>query len=315
MRAALPMSSTAGRSPEDQGGHQCRATSHAKVTGTTPSSTRASTRSPVVSDGGGIPPVPTSSRRALACDLAARHRRGGGHERASLTVAVYLTQRWLPSKKMTLRTSTWDAYRRIVDLHLVPRSGGFRCGSFAPITSSACTPTCSTTDGPTARRTQQQDRRGDPHDPAPSARRQSRSLGVSAPEDARGVVGVELEVPRASRSATAGAPLCTPASRSGTVSRSGPKSAAARVACTPGSSWPDGQRPSRRRIVVSRLWQLGSAGLDLAADAGDIGLRKRHIPEPVDWASTHLPTRGPMAPSGPTGAPATDAESLADLGL
>ena len=59
----------------------------------------------------------------LACDLAARHRRGGGHERASLTVAVYLTQRWLPSKKMVLRPSTWDAYRRVIDLHLVPRVG------------------------------------------------------------------------------------------------------------------------------------------------------------------------------------------------
>ena len=59
----------------------------------------------------------------LACDLAARHRRGGGHERASLTVAVYLTQRWLPSKKMVLRASTWDAYRRVIDLHLVPRVG------------------------------------------------------------------------------------------------------------------------------------------------------------------------------------------------
>ena len=31
---------------------------------------------------------------ALASDLADRHRRGG-HERSSLTVAVYLTQRWL----------------------------------------------------------------------------------------------------------------------------------------------------------------------------------------------------------------------------
>ncbi|HET9667383.1 MAG TPA: hypothetical protein VFP09_11520 [Desertimonas sp.] len=87
----------------------------------------------------------------LACDLAARHRRGGGHERASLTVAVYLTQRWLPSKKMVLRASTWDAYRRVIDLHLVPRVGGSRCGSCVPITSSACTPTSSTTDAPTPR--------------------------------------------------------------------------------------------------------------------------------------------------------------------
>jgi integrase len=60
---------------------------------------------------------------ALASDLADRHRRGGGHERSSLTVAVYMTQRWLPAKKLALRPSTWDAYRRIIDLHLIPRVG------------------------------------------------------------------------------------------------------------------------------------------------------------------------------------------------
>ena len=59
----------------------------------------------------------------LACDLAERRRRDGGHERGSLTVAVYLTQRWLPSKQMALRPSTWDAYRRVIDLHVVPRIG------------------------------------------------------------------------------------------------------------------------------------------------------------------------------------------------
>ena len=59
----------------------------------------------------------------LACDLADRRRRDGGHERGSLTVAVYLTQRWLPSKQMALRPSTWDAYRRVIDLHVVPRIG------------------------------------------------------------------------------------------------------------------------------------------------------------------------------------------------
>src|SRR4051794_16312492 len=59
---------------------------------------------------------------ALASELADRHRRGG-RERSSLTVAVYLTQRWLPAKKLTLRPSTWDAYRRTIDLHLIPRIG------------------------------------------------------------------------------------------------------------------------------------------------------------------------------------------------
>ena len=60
----------------------------------------------------------------MATDLAVRRGLGrNGHERTSLTVAVYLTQRWLPSKRMELRVSTWDGYRRAIDLHIVPRIG------------------------------------------------------------------------------------------------------------------------------------------------------------------------------------------------
>ena len=58
----------------------------------------------------------------LAADLAQR-RHNDGHERSSLTVAVYLTQRWLPSKKLTLRASTYDSYRRNIDLHITPSIG------------------------------------------------------------------------------------------------------------------------------------------------------------------------------------------------
>jgi hypothetical protein len=86
---------------------------------------------------------------ALTSDLADRHRRGG-LERSSLTVAIYLTQRWLPPKKLALRPSTWDAYRRIINLHLIPRIGGSHCDTCAQITLNASTPTCSTQDGPTA---------------------------------------------------------------------------------------------------------------------------------------------------------------------
>ena len=84
---------------------------------------RASTRSPGAIDDAGIPPAPTKhAAERWHRDLADRRRRGG-HERGSLTVAVYLTQRWLPSKQLALRPSTWDAYRRIIDLHVVPRIG------------------------------------------------------------------------------------------------------------------------------------------------------------------------------------------------
>ena len=108
----------------------------------------------------------------LACDLADRRRRDGGHERGSLTLAVYLTQRWLPSKQMALRPSTWDSYRRVIELHVVPR------GRASPTsTSSSRSPraalrrtarrrTCQR-----KRRTPQQDRRRDPHDHSPRPRR------------------------------------------------------------------------------------------------------------------------------------------------
>ncbi len=60
--------------------------------------------------------------RTFAGELASAH----AHDRprrSSLTVAVYLTQRWLPSKQVTLRVSMFDAYRRIVDLHVLPHIG------------------------------------------------------------------------------------------------------------------------------------------------------------------------------------------------
>ena len=52
----------------------------------------------------------------LAAHLA-RRRHDDGYERSSLTVAVYLTQRWLPSKALVLRASTHDSYRRNTEIH------------------------------------------------------------------------------------------------------------------------------------------------------------------------------------------------------
>ena len=63
-----------------------------------------------------------ASAEQLATDLA-RRRQDDGYERCSLTVAVYLTQRWLPSKKLTLRVSTYDSYRRNIDLHVTVAIG------------------------------------------------------------------------------------------------------------------------------------------------------------------------------------------------
>ena len=49
-----------------------------------------------------------------------RPRRG---QRRSLTLGIYLTQRWLPSKRISLRPTTWDSCRRNIDLHVLPRLG------------------------------------------------------------------------------------------------------------------------------------------------------------------------------------------------
>ncbi len=58
----------------------------------------------------------------LAASLAAElnGRDDGGR---SLTLGVYLTARWLPGKKVELAHSTWDGYRRKVELHVLPSLG------------------------------------------------------------------------------------------------------------------------------------------------------------------------------------------------
>ncbi len=40
-----------------------------------------------------------------------------------VTVARYLLHTWLPRKQISLRPSTWDAYRRNIENHVVPRIG------------------------------------------------------------------------------------------------------------------------------------------------------------------------------------------------
>lgn len=40
-----------------------------------------------------------------------------------LTLGEYLTERWLPAKRQSLRPSTWDSYQRIVRNHVLPTLG------------------------------------------------------------------------------------------------------------------------------------------------------------------------------------------------
>jgi integrase len=44
----------------------------------------------------------------------------------SLTFGAYLTNQWLPGKKINLAQSTWDGYRRKIDRHILPAIGHLR---------------------------------------------------------------------------------------------------------------------------------------------------------------------------------------------
>lgn len=67
----------------------------------------------------------------LAASLAAEMngRDDGGR---SLTLGAYLAARWLPGKKLELAHSTWDGYRRKVELHILPLSGTSRSAACEP---------------------------------------------------------------------------------------------------------------------------------------------------------------------------------------
>lgn len=56
--------------------------------------------------------------RRLAKDLNGPNDRG-----RSLSFGAYLTHTWLPAKRLELKTSTWDGYRRNVHRHVLPALG------------------------------------------------------------------------------------------------------------------------------------------------------------------------------------------------
>jgi hypothetical protein len=57
----------------------------------------------------------------LATQLARRF--ATAHRDVGLSLARYLLEQWLPAKRVSLRPSTWDGYRRKIELHVVPRIG------------------------------------------------------------------------------------------------------------------------------------------------------------------------------------------------
>lgn len=68
---------------------------------------------------------PARARRKHACLRPNWRRcvRPTGLSAAASLLPCTWTQRWLPTKKLSLRASTWDGYRRNIDLHVVPAIG------------------------------------------------------------------------------------------------------------------------------------------------------------------------------------------------
>jgi integrase len=71
--------------------------------------------------------VPAGTRRAdaerLLADLIRRKYDGEPVPTEKLTLGEYLTARWLPVQQSKLRASTYDSYRRNIDLHVIPALG------------------------------------------------------------------------------------------------------------------------------------------------------------------------------------------------
>ncbi len=71
--------------------------------------------------------VPAGTRRAdaekLLADLVKRSHQGETVVSEKLTLGQYPTTRWLPVQETRLRASTYDSYRRNIDLHVIPALG------------------------------------------------------------------------------------------------------------------------------------------------------------------------------------------------
>lgn len=64
----------------------------------------------------------SDAERVLADEIKRRHD-GVPVPTEKLTFGQYLTDRWLPIQKSRVRTSTYDSYRRNIDIHVLPALG------------------------------------------------------------------------------------------------------------------------------------------------------------------------------------------------
>jgi integrase len=69
----------------------------------------------------------------LLSELLETHDTNTQLEPEQITVGSYLTKEWLPSVRSELRFSTFDSYRRNIEIHVVPRLGDARLQTLRPI--------------------------------------------------------------------------------------------------------------------------------------------------------------------------------------
>jgi len=68
----------------------------------------------------------------LLAELVKRSHRGETVVSEKLTLGQYLKERWLPVQEARLRTSTHDAYRRNIELHVIPALGKRQLDQLTP---------------------------------------------------------------------------------------------------------------------------------------------------------------------------------------
>lgn len=68
----------------------------------------------------------------LVNELVRRKDEGTYRGPDRLSLGEYLTDRWLPGQKSQLRPSTFDSYRRNIELHVLPRVGGIALQKLVP---------------------------------------------------------------------------------------------------------------------------------------------------------------------------------------
>ncbi len=80
--------------------------------------------------------IPAGPRRGdaerLVTELVKRRNDGQSNSRDKTTLGDYLTEKWLPLQQAQLRRSTYDSYRRNIEMHVLPTLGRVPLHKLAP---------------------------------------------------------------------------------------------------------------------------------------------------------------------------------------